>query len=88
MKRSSYDWYIPKGILKSTWMNKHLNKIPAVVVVFFELDWDDSAWRERHLECASRVQVVRSSLQGLICIPTSFLQKITKLTTFAAGSFS
>ena len=63
-KRMSYDWYIPKGLLKTGWMNKHLTQIPSVVVVFFELDWDDLAWRERHLACASRVQVVRSSLQG------------------------
>lgn len=63
-KRSSYDWYIPKGLLKTKWMTKHLNEIPALVVVFFELDWDELAWRERHLACASRVQVVRTSLQG------------------------
>ena len=63
-KRMSYDWYIPKGLLKTGWMKKHLSQVPAVVVVFFELDWDDLAWRERHLACASRVQVVRSSLQG------------------------
>ena len=63
-KRMSYDWYIPKGLLKSGWLVKHLNQIPSIVVVFFELDWDDLAWRERHQACASRVQVVRSSLQG------------------------
>ena len=62
-KRMSYDWYIPKGLLKTEWMKKHLQKVPSVVVVFFELDWDDLAWRERHLACASRVEVVRTSLQ-------------------------
>jgi len=63
-KRSSYDWYIPKGILKTGWMQKHLYQVPSVVVIFFELDWDDAAWKERHVMCASRVQVVRSALQG------------------------
>ena len=63
-KRMSYDWYIPKGLLKTSWMKKHLKELPAVVVVFFELDWDDLAWRERHLACASRVEVIRSSLQN------------------------
>lgn len=63
-KRSSYDWYIPKGLLKTEWMQKHLYQVPSVVVIFFELDWDDAAWKERHVMCASRVQVVRSALQG------------------------
>ncbi|XP_076817428.1 trafficking protein particle complex subunit 11-like [Clavelina lepadiformis] len=63
-KRSSYDWYIPKGLLKTGWLKKHLSQVPAVVVVFFELDWDDGAWREQYLACASRVQVVRTSLHG------------------------
>ncbi|XP_077995405.1 trafficking protein particle complex subunit 11-like [Glandiceps talaboti] len=63
-KRSSYEWYIPKGILKTGWMNKHLNLVPAVVVIFFDLDWDETMWKERQMECATRVEVVRSSLSG------------------------
>lgn len=62
--RTSYDWYIPKGLLKTGWINKHLNQVPAVVAIFIELDWDDPAWQERHQACASRIQVVRASLQG------------------------
>ncbi|XP_045142506.1 trafficking protein particle complex subunit 11 [Echinops telfairi] len=41
LERTSYEWYIPKGILKTGWMNKHLNLVPALVVVFYELDWDE-----------------------------------------------
>lgn len=63
-KRTSYDWYIPKGILKRNWMNKHLNELPAVVVIFYELDWDDPLWNEKSIECASRVQSVRAALEG------------------------
>ncbi|PSN35312.1 Trafficking protein particle complex subunit 11 [Blattella germanica] len=63
-KRTSYDWYIPKGILKRNWMNKHLNELPAVVVIFYELDWDDQFWNEKSIECASRVQSVRAALDG------------------------
>uniref|UniRef100_UPI00358EE0D2 trafficking protein particle complex subunit 11 n=1 Tax=Myxine glutinosa TaxID=7769 RepID=UPI00358EE0D2 len=63
-KRTSYEWYIPKGILKVGWMHKHLNVIPAVAVVFFELDWDEPQWRERQSECSTRVEIVRQSLQG------------------------
>nr|XP_061835586.1 trafficking protein particle complex subunit 11-like [Nerophis lumbriciformis] len=63
-KRTSYEWYIPKGILKTLWMNKHLNLVPALVVVFYELDWDDPQWKEKQSECATKVEIVRSSLQS------------------------
>lgn len=58
-QRQSYEWYIPKGILKSGWMNKHLTMVPAVVVVFFDLDWDEPLWKEKQMECATRVEIVR-----------------------------
>ncbi|TRY90082.1 hypothetical protein DNTS_031586 [Danionella cerebrum] len=63
-KRTSYEWYIPKGIVKTGWMNKHLNLVPALVVLFYELDWDDPQWKEKQSECATKVEVVRTSLQG------------------------
>ncbi|XP_076160826.1 trafficking protein particle complex subunit 11 gry isoform X2 [Ptiloglossa arizonensis] len=63
-KRNSYEWYIPKGILKRNWMNKYLNEIPAVVVVFYDLDWNDPQWNEKKMECASRVQTLRNALEG------------------------
>ncbi|XP_069136567.1 trafficking protein particle complex subunit 11-like [Argopecten irradians] len=61
-KRQSYEWYIPKGVLKKSWMNKHLNQVPAVVVVFYDLDWDEHLWKEKQMECATRVEIVRNSL--------------------------
>ncbi|KAH9492651.1 Trafficking protein particle complex subunit 11 [Bulinus truncatus] len=63
-KRMSYEWYIPKGILKTHWMHKHLQEIPAVVVIFFDLDWDEPLWKEKQMECATRLEIVRNSLQG------------------------
>ncbi|XP_057320612.1 trafficking protein particle complex subunit 11 [Microplitis mediator] len=63
-KRNSYDWYIPKGILKRNWMNKYLNEVPSVVVYFHDLDWNDPMWNEKKMECASRVQSLRRSLEG------------------------
>ncbi|XP_022103870.1 trafficking protein particle complex subunit 11-like [Acanthaster planci] len=63
-QRTSYEWYIPKGIIKSSWMKKHLQEVPALVVVFFDLDWDENMWKERQMECATRVEVVRTSLHG------------------------
>ncbi|XP_044173925.1 trafficking protein particle complex subunit 11-like [Acropora millepora] len=62
-KRSTYEWYIPKGILKTKWMHKHLYLTPAVVVMFYELDWDDAQWKEKQTECASKLQSIRSGLQ-------------------------
>lgn len=58
-QRTSYEWYIPKGILKTGWMNKHLNLVPALVVLFYELDWDDAQWKEKQSECATKVEIVR-----------------------------
>ena len=63
-RRTSYEWFIPKGILKTNWMNKHLNLIPSVVVIFIELDWNDPDWNEKKKECATRVQSVRATLAG------------------------
>lgn len=58
-KRNSYDWYIPKGILKKNWMAKHLYHIPAVMVIFYDLEWNDVHWNEKMIECVSRVQSMR-----------------------------
>lgn len=63
-KRNLYEWYIPKGILKKNWMNKHLNEIPAAIAVFYDLDWNDSQWNKKMIECASRVQSIRAALDG------------------------
>ncbi|KAL5018539.1 hypothetical protein ScPMuIL_004261 [Solemya velum] len=62
MKHLEYrDW---RGILKHGWMNKQLNMVPSVVVVFYDLDWDENMWKEKQMECATRVEIVRNSLQG------------------------
>lgn len=63
-KRNSYEWYIPKGILKKNWMSKYLNEIPSVIAVFYDLDWNDLQWNEKMIECASRVQSMRAALEG------------------------
>lgn len=53
------EWYLPKGMLKVGWMRKHLEELPAVVAVFFELEWNESDWEEKAAECAERVDRVR-----------------------------
>lgn len=45
-------------------MNKHLNLVPALVVVFYELDWDEPQWKEKQSECATRVEIVRYDAAG------------------------
>ncbi len=40
-------------------MKKHLDELPAVVAVFFDLDWDDKNLQEKMKECAQRVDLVR-----------------------------
>ncbi|XP_044015517.1 trafficking protein particle complex subunit 11 isoform X2 [Aphidius gifuensis] len=63
-KKNSYEWYTPKGILKRNWMTKYLNEIPSVVVFFYDLDWNDPQWNEKKIDCSSKVQSLRSSLDG------------------------
>uniref|UniRef100_A0A5K3FH57 Foie-gras_1 domain-containing protein n=1 Tax=Mesocestoides corti TaxID=53468 RepID=A0A5K3FH57_MESCO len=57
-----YEWYLPKGLLKRNWMKKHLDELPAVVVVFFDLEWNEKDWHEKVKECVGRVNIVRSNL--------------------------
>ena len=52
-------------------MHKHLYLSPAVVVMFYELDWDDSQWKEKQTECASKLEKVRYSV-FLLHIKPSF----------------
>jgi len=52
--------YIPKGILKKNWLEKHIRYDPAVVVIFYDCDWNDESWNEKISECSSRVQSIRS----------------------------
>ncbi|VDD75909.1 unnamed protein product [Mesocestoides corti] len=59
---SQYEWYLPKGLLKRNWMKKHLDELPAVVVVFFDLEWNEKDWHEKVKECVGRVNIVRSNL--------------------------
>ncbi|VDL95118.1 unnamed protein product [Schistocephalus solidus] len=63
-KPSHYEWYLPKGLIKRKWMRKHLDELPAVVAIFFDLEWDEKQWQEKLTECVQRVETVRSNLQS------------------------
>lgn len=56
------EFYTPKGIFKTQWLNKHLYLVPSLIVVFFDLDWDEPNWKEKQMECATKVELVRHSL--------------------------
>ncbi|XP_023169489.1 trafficking protein particle complex subunit 11 isoform X2 [Drosophila hydei] len=62
-KRASYEWYHPKGILKRNWMLKHLHVLPSVVVLFQDIEWNDSQWTEKQVQCAAIVQGLKNALQ-------------------------
>ncbi|XP_065190026.1 trafficking protein particle complex subunit 11-like [Sycon ciliatum] len=62
--RTSYEFFHPRGILKTHWMHKHMNLVPSVCVLFFNLDWDTETWNERVQECLSKIQCIRTSLTG------------------------
>ena len=72
MKRS-IEVYAEKGILKTNWFNKHLYQIPSLVVVFFDLDWDEPNWKEKQMECATKVELVRYLISSNIFYDNLFL---------------
>lgn len=71
-KRTSYEWYHPKGILKKNWMLKHLHVLPAVVVLFQDIEWNDPLWSEKQLHCAAQMQTIKNSLQVRLCSVHNF----------------
>lgn len=68
VQRMNYESYTPVGILKKAWIDKHTQEVPSVLVVFYELDWDDPDWDAKKLECQSRVEVVRSVHTVCVCM--------------------
>lgn len=79
-QKNSYEWYMPKGILKTSWVRKHLFEVPSVAVLFFELDFDDAKWAAKEEECVARVSISKFQLQeahnclfrkGGACPPTA-----------------
>lgn len=55
---------MPKGILKTRWISKHLFELPAVAVLFVDLDWDDARWNEKRINCVARIEQLRRQLIG------------------------
>jgi len=64
VKKSSYELYIPKGILKKNWMHKHQNIIPSVIILFVELNWNEQEIVNRTRHCAQQVDILKRALIG------------------------
>lgn len=62
-KRQSYEWYHPKGILKRNWILKHLHVLPAVIVWFQDIEWNDPEWTEKQYQCVSFIQTIKTMTQ-------------------------
>ncbi|CAD6187927.1 unnamed protein product [Caenorhabditis auriculariae] len=53
------------GILRREWPLKYLENIPALIVLFVDLEWDHPSWQEKKTEAESKVASIRaSSRQG------------------------
>uniref|UniRef100_A0A2R5LAW4 Trafficking protein particle complex subunit 11 n=1 Tax=Ornithodoros turicata TaxID=34597 RepID=A0A2R5LAW4_9ACAR len=63
-KHPSYEWYDERGILKTNWLHKHMVEVPAVVILFYDLDWDDQNWAEKRNDCAATLKALRGSVQS------------------------
>lgn len=63
-------------------MNKHLNLVPALVVLFYELDWDDAQWKEKQSECATKVEIVRYIYTSLYIYVYISITKLTVSKVF------
>lgn len=62
--QADYEGYTPSGVLKKHWFSKHCSDVPSLLVLFYDLEWNDPQWGERQIELASRVQVIRTALGG------------------------
>ncbi|OQV19551.1 Trafficking protein particle complex subunit 11 [Hypsibius exemplaris] len=63
--KKSYEYgTVPGGILKKNWIRKHMLEVPALVVLFADLEWDDPAFAEKKIACSSKIATVRASLAG------------------------
>ncbi|KNC85430.1 hypothetical protein SARC_02380 [Sphaeroforma arctica JP610] len=61
-------------------MFKHMHALPSVMVVFFELEWNDPYWSRMESECAAHLTAVRKSLEGRLCkLVVVLLHQITYL---------
>uniref|UniRef100_A0A0N5AA08 Foie-gras_1 domain-containing protein n=1 Tax=Syphacia muris TaxID=451379 RepID=A0A0N5AA08_9BILA len=54
----------PRGFIKISWLSKYVTEVPAVIVLFADLDWNHPSWNEKVTECESKVSSLRTSVGG------------------------
>ncbi|CAG7825272.1 unnamed protein product, partial [Allacma fusca] len=60
VKNDPVECYLPHGLVKSNWVSKHLNDIPAVCIIFFDLNWTSAEWNERKQKCAQLIKQLKA----------------------------
>ncbi|VDM49034.1 unnamed protein product [Toxocara canis] len=51
-----------KGYVKISWMWKYVREVPAIIVVFADLNWNHPSWNEKVTECESKISSLRASI--------------------------
>lgn len=54
--------YIPSGAMKANWLEKHLERVPSLVCLFVDLEWNDPNWNQRLGEIVSKLEILRQLL--------------------------
>ncbi len=57
-RRQTYEGYIPNGILKADWMNKHRKLIPSLILLFYVWD-EDKNWRNKENDMCNELEMLR-----------------------------
>ncbi|KAE9418448.1 hypothetical protein Angca_006075, partial [Angiostrongylus cantonensis] len=65
-----------RGILRRDWPLKYLEKVPALIVLFLDLDWDHSSWSEKKTEAESKCASLRASAGNTSRLAVVLLQQI------------
>ncbi|CAI4232277.1 unnamed protein product [Auanema sp. JU1783] len=55
------DKVVTKGVLRRDWPTKYLERVPALIVLFLDLDWDHPSWEEKKTEAESKCESIRAS---------------------------
>ncbi|CAL8120333.1 unnamed protein product [Orchesella dallaii] len=61
-KNEPIETYAPVGMVKSNWLQKHLQQVPSVVVVCFYIDWSEQYWNDKKTECANKIKELKAEL--------------------------
>jgi hypothetical protein len=57
-RRQTYEGYIPLGILKADWMNKHRKLLPSVVVLLYTWE-EEKNWKNKENDICNDLDLVR-----------------------------